>query len=132
MKIDGRCYCGSITYEAEIDPENVELCHCTDCQVFGGSAFRTFAPVDMFKLLSGRPSKYIKTGESGRKHARWFCPDCGTAVYVTVGIEGEPPFWVVVPTARQRNELPPKIQYWVRSAQHWLSDLDALPRVEKE
>jgi hypothetical protein len=32
MKIDGRCHCGYIAYEAEIDPENVLVCHCTDCQ----------------------------------------------------------------------------------------------------
>ena len=41
MKIDGACHCGNITYSAEIDPENVGLCHCTDCQTFSGSAFRT-------------------------------------------------------------------------------------------
>jgi hypothetical protein len=32
MKIDGACHCGYITYVAEIDPDNVGLCHCTDCQ----------------------------------------------------------------------------------------------------
>jgi hypothetical protein len=26
MKIDGRCHCGYITYEAEIDPEKVMVC----------------------------------------------------------------------------------------------------------
>ena len=32
MKVDGRCHCGSSPYEAEIDPEKVAICHCTDCQ----------------------------------------------------------------------------------------------------
>jgi hypothetical protein len=32
MKIDGGCYCGYITYEAEADPERTSICHCTDCQ----------------------------------------------------------------------------------------------------
>ncbi len=32
MKIDGGCRCGAITYEAEIDPDTVFTCHCTDCQ----------------------------------------------------------------------------------------------------
>ena len=44
MKIDGRCHCGFITYEAEIDSEKVMLCHCTDCQTLSGSAFRIVAP----------------------------------------------------------------------------------------
>src|SRR5262245_4627881 len=38
MKVDGRCHCGYITYEAEIDPEKVMICHCTDCQTLTGSA----------------------------------------------------------------------------------------------
>ncbi len=41
MKIDGGCHCGNITYSAEIDPETVGICHCTDCQTLTGSAFRT-------------------------------------------------------------------------------------------
>jgi len=42
MKIDGGCHCGYITYTAEIDPDKVGICHCTDCQTLSGSAF---APV---------------------------------------------------------------------------------------
>lgn len=42
MKIDGRCHCGYITFEAEADPDKAGICHCTDCQSLSGSAFRTF------------------------------------------------------------------------------------------
>jgi hypothetical protein len=42
MKIDGRCRCGNITFEAEVDPATVVICHCTDCQTPSGSAFREF------------------------------------------------------------------------------------------
>src|SRR6266480_1237003 len=61
MKIDGRCHCGYITYEAEIDPEKVVICHCTDCQTLSGSAFRTVALTreNTFKLLSGQPKVYL-------------------------------------------------------------------------
>jgi hypothetical protein len=41
MKIDGRCHCGYITYEADINPEKAMICHCSDCQTLSGSAFRT-------------------------------------------------------------------------------------------
>ena len=44
MKIDGACHCGRISYEAEIDPADVTICHCTDCQTLSGSAFRTVVP----------------------------------------------------------------------------------------
>jgi hypothetical protein len=32
MQLTGGCHCGHITYEAEVDPETVRVCHCTDCQ----------------------------------------------------------------------------------------------------
>ena len=41
MKVEGRCHCGNLKYIAEVDPEKVEVCHCTDCQTLSGSAFRT-------------------------------------------------------------------------------------------
>ena len=65
MKIDGRCHCARITYEAEIDPEKVLICHCGDCQTLTGSTFRTVAltyeDTFKFKLLSG------ELGEAGAK-----------------------------------------------------------------
>ena len=63
MKIDGRCHCGAITYEAEIDPSKVIVCHCADCQTLSGSAFRVSVPAegDSFRFLSGRPTVYVKT-----------------------------------------------------------------------
>jgi hypothetical protein len=45
MKIDGACHCGYIRIEGEADPEKTTVCHCTDCQVGNGSAFRVNVPV---------------------------------------------------------------------------------------
>ena len=60
MKVDGACFCGDLTYEAEIDPETVLLCHCTDCQTLGSGAFRVVVPAiaGTFRLLSGQPTIY--------------------------------------------------------------------------
>ena len=83
MKVDGGCHCGHIRYEAEVDPDKVVICHCTDCQTLSGSAFRTVVPTNegTFKLLSGEPKVYVKTGESGNKRVQTFCPDCGSPIY---------------------------------------------------
>ncbi len=85
MKIDGRCHCGYLKYEAEVDPEQVGICHCLDCQSFSGSAFRGFVPaVDgKFAVLEGDPSRYIKTAASGHQNAMLFCPKCGTHICST-------------------------------------------------
>lgn len=134
MKIDGGCHCGRITYEAEIDPETVGICHCTDCQALSASAFRTVVPAqdDAFTLLSGEPKIYVKTGESGAKRAQAFCPECGSAIYATSVGDGPKVYNIRLGTARQRDRLPPKRQIWARSAQTWLSGIDSLPKIEKQ
>src|SRR5215468_11079544 len=85
MKIDGGCHCGYITYEAEADPKGVGICHCTDCQKLSGSAFRigTRVATDSFRMISGEPTIYVKTAESGAKLAQAFCPRCGSPIYAS-------------------------------------------------
>jgi hypothetical protein len=129
MEIDGACHCGYITYEATVDPERVGICHCTDCQTLSGSAFRTYvlAPKDGFRLLTGQPKVYVKTGESGAKRTQTFCPECGTPIY-SAAPEDPQVFSIRAGTARQRHELVPKSQIWCRSAQTWLKDLESIER----
>ena len=135
MKIDGGCHCGAITYEAEVDPENVFLCHCTDCQTLSGAAYRTVVrtPEAAFKLLTGSPKIYVKTAQSGAKREQAFCPDCGSPLYATsvpgAGADEPRVFGIRVGSVRQRSQLPPKAQYYCRSAQPWVDDITALPKI---
>ena len=134
MKIDGRCHCGYISYEAEIEPEQVVICHCTDCQTLSGSAFRTVALTreNAFRLLSGEPKIYVKTGEGGTKRAQTFCPECGTPIFSSTVGDGPKVYGVRVGTARQRDQLVPKIQLWCRSSQRWLADLRAARQIDTQ
>ena len=128
MKIDGSCHCGNISYVAEIEPQQVMICHCTDCQALSGSAYRTVVPAldDSFKLLSGTPRIYVKTAESGVKRAQAFCPDCGTPIYAGPAEGGPGMLGIRVGTCRQRDQLVPQKQHWSRSAQSWVGDLSAI------
>ncbi len=83
MKIDGHCHCGEITFQAEVDPDALNICHCTDCQTLSGTAFRVNipAPAEHFVLLSGTPKTYVKTAGSGNKRLHAFCGNCGTPIY---------------------------------------------------
>lgn len=134
MKIDGGCHCGFITYEAEADPEQTGICHCTDCQKFSGGAFRVGVPVPEahFRLLSGEPKTYVKTAESGGKRAQVFCPECGTHIYSTSVGDGPKVFRVRAPTARQCSKLVPKRQGWFRSAQPYVTNLASIPAIDKQ
>ena len=133
MKIDGACHCGLITYEAVVDPAQVGICHCTDCQTLSGSAFRTYALTrgDAFRLLTGQPKLYVKTGESGAKRVQAFCPECGTPIYSSAPDDPKV-FSIRAGTARQRDRLVPKRQIWCRSEQAWLNDLGAIERVPEQ
>jgi hypothetical protein len=134
MKINGGCHCGFITFEAEADPEKTSMCHCIDCQMLSGAPFRASVPVQdsAFRLLSGEPKVYLKTGESGNKRAQTFCPHCGSPIYATSVGEGPKVYNIRVGTIRQRNQFVPKRQIWVRSQQPWLGGLSMIPRVEKQ
>jgi len=134
MKIDGGCHCGYITYEAEVDPAQTTVCHCTDCQTLSGSAFRTVvrAPENAFKILSGEPTVYVKTAESGNKRAQAFCPRCGSPIYATSVGDGPKIYGLRAGTARQRDALIPKAQIWARSRQAWVTDIGTFRAADKQ
>ena len=133
MDVTGRCQCGAITYKASVDPEKVTLCHCTDCQIFSGSAYRAAvpAPAQTFKLLSGQPKIYIKTAESGNKRAQAFCANCGSAIYASA-VSDTPFYSLRVGALDQRASLPPRRQIWCQSALSWSASLEGIPQLPRQ
>ena len=134
MKVDGGCHCGNIKFEAEIDPADVGVCHCTDCQQLSGTAFTTyvFAPSAGFRLLSGTPKLYYKTGSSGAKRAQAFCPECGSRIYASAAVDKPERYNLRLGTIRQRHELRPQVQIWCRSALDWVMDLGSVKQVPRQ
>lgn len=130
MKIDGACHCGKIAYEADVDPALVNICHCTDCQILTGSAYRVtvLSRKGAFRLLRGNPRVYLKTAESGAKRRHGFCPDCGTPLYATADEPDPQVYGIRVGTVRQRAVLRPSHMGWCRSAQDWVLNIEALQR----
>ena len=132
MKIDGHCHCGNVSFEAEANPETTTICNCTDCQTMSGAPLRAviITRPGTFLLLSGTPTEYRKTGDSGAIRAQGFCPRCGTALYSTAD-SGEPKAYAVrVGVLRQRNELVPRRQGFVRSQQAWVNDIASIPKFD--
>ena len=133
MKVEGSCHCGQISFEAEIDPAAVRICHCTDCQTLSGSAYRVNvrAPAASFVLRSGTPKAYIKTAENGNKRVHAFCPNCGSPIYSADPHEPKT-YGLRVGTLKQRGELPPTRQIWYRSSQPWVNDIRDVPHIERQ
>lgn len=107
MRIDGGCHCG---------------------------AFRTVVRVagETFKIVSGQPTIYVKTAESGAKRVQGFCPRCGSPIYSTAEGDGPKFYSIRVGTVRQRVALVPKLQIWSRSQLHWVTDLASIPAMETQ
>ncbi len=133
MKVEGRCHCGQMTYEAIVDPEKAGICHCTDCQMLSGSAYRAAlpAPRETFSLRSGQPKIYVKTAESGTKRAHAFCPDCGTPIYSSA-ISDPPWYSLRIGCLQQRAQLRPRKQIWCRSALDWAMNLQGIERFDRQ
>lgn len=127
MRVDGACHCGQISFTAEVDPANVMVCHCADCQVMSGSPFRAVVPAAIEDFaLRGEPRRYVKVAASGNRRAQAFCPDCGTPLFATAP---ENATSVIIRTGclAQRAELVPQVQIWTHSALPWVGAVPQLP-----
>jgi hypothetical protein len=134
MKVHGRCHCGAIRYEAEVDPATATICHCTDCQMLTGSAYRANvpAPAASFVLRFGTPKTYVKTtAESGTRRLHAFCPECGTPVY-SCAVADPPSYSLRIGCLDERSELAPRRRIWARSSLPWSMDIGTIPAVERQ
>ena len=127
MKIEGSCHCGAVSFTAEVDPERVAVCHCTDCQVLSGAPFRVVVGASIDSLVvHGQTKSYVKVAQSGNPRAQVFCPACGTPLWSTAP-ENPVAVMIRVGCVKQRAQLKPSVQVWQHSAAPWLSQLAAVP-----
>lgn len=123
MQVHGQCHCGAVQLTAEVQPSRVFVCHCTDCQVLTGSAFRVVAPVVPGSLrVQGATKDYARTADSGAVRWQHFCPECGTPLYAGTQ-DGAGLATVRVGVLRERALLTPSAQLWRRSALPWVDGL---------
>ena len=129
MNIDGRCHCGAVSYEADIDPEEVSICHCTDCQTLTGSPYRVtvICSAGQIRMTGKSPRIYAKKGDNGRTRFQHFCADCGSPLFASGEGDQQDDWGIRWGSIRQRDRLKPARQIWCRSAVAWINDLDGLP-----
>lgn len=130
---EGGCLCGAVRYRASGPPVRTTVCHCTFCQRVSGSAFGlwvTYLKQDV--AITGQFSTYEhRSDESGRWIKMEFCPRCGTSIGATferslelrsqLGGTFDDTSWIGITR-----------HIWTRSAQHWVSIPEDLPRFEKQ
>lgn len=134
MKVDGSCHCGRVTYRAEIDPEKVGMCNCTDCQKLSGTAFQTLAlvPEEKLEFTGEQPKTYKKTGDSGNVRVQGFCGHCGSPIYATSADDSPKVYALRLGSMNQRQSLQPKFQLWHRSAFPWVAQVSEIPAKDQQ
>lgn len=106
MHVDGRCLCGGLQYEAEVDPASG------------------------FRFIRGEPKTFVKVADSGNRRVLAFCPTCGTSINSRLEDGKEGYFGLRIGSLRQRDQLLPRTQCWRRSAQRWVDRIKELPASE--
>lgn len=134
MNVHGACHCGSVAFEAVVDPARVLICHCNACQVLTGTAYRVTVPAAAaeFRLLRGEPRVYVKVADSGNRRAMAFCASCGSSLYSHAATESPQSYGLRVGCLAERASLVPRKRIWCQTALGWSMDLRDIPGVERE
>ena len=73
----GRCLCGAITYEADLNGSHFHACHCDRCRRWGGGpAFAT--PSEAIRIEG---EENLAVYSSSKHGERGFCAACGTHLF---------------------------------------------------
>jgi hypothetical protein len=74
MKYQGSCHCKAVQYEVDMEIKQVMSCNCSICSKKGH--LLAFAPMEQFKLLSGKDhlTEYLFNKKSIH---HLFCKTCG-------------------------------------------------------
>ena len=87
--VDG-CLCGDIRYQIEGDPLFVSQCCCKDCQKATGTGHTTIIGIHKSQLaMTGEPTTFTNTGDTGGKVTRHFCGRCAGRLYTSGDTPGD-------------------------------------------
>lgn len=116
------CQCGRLSVDlAGRTPALVVACHCVDCQRRSGSPFGVLAyyPADQL-ATNGEAKRFERPAASGGAVETFFCPECGSTVYVKVS--GHPTLLgIAVGAIADPSFQAPHISVWEQSMHRWVT-----------
>ena len=117
--LEGGCLCGAIRYRAETDQTMHYLCHCSDCQRYGGVPFHAGIVVAATALqINGTPKTWTKAADSGRTIARHFCGECGGHLLTSPWPEPGR-YSIKAGTLDNPDQFQPRHEIWTQSKLPW-------------
>lgn len=126
--LTGGCLCGEIAFRLDYEPGDVaDICFCRECRKASGAANLPWVqvPPARFTLIKGEPRAYASSPQA----LRWFCGDCGGALYMT-DHEGRS-VGVTLGSLDEPESIRPTTQGWVCERVSWQALDAALPAFEK-
>ncbi len=119
-KLTGGCLCGAVRYVAHASETLHYVCHCSDCQKYGGGAYHAAIVVAAEEIeLTGKPRVYTKKADSARTIARYFCGECGGHLFTSPWPEATR-FSLKAGTLDDPEMYNPKHEIWRQSTVHWV------------
>ena len=119
-RMKATCQCGQLSVTAPGPSRLVIVCHCSYCQRRSGSPFGTLAYYPREKLtITGQASRFERPTASGGITETFFCPTCGSTMYVRVGKQ---PAMLGIPVGAFANpQYPaPMLSAWEQSKHDWV------------
>jgi hypothetical protein len=88
--MEAQCQCGQLRVEYPGETPAVVACHCLACQRRTGAPFAVLAyyPADHL-TITGEAARFSRTADSGNEFDSFFCPACGSTVYVRASARPE-------------------------------------------
>ena len=126
MKYPGRCHCGAVSFEVELDDHIVvHECNCSICQMIGFQ--HAIVPASKFHLLSGEDAITTYTFNTGvAKHT--FCKHCGVKPFYIP--RSNPDGFSI--NLRCLEERPPQVELQPLDGQNWEQHAGELAALSRE
>ena len=123
--LKGSCLCGDVEYEVADEFRYAANCHCSQCRRATGAAFKSFAGIEIGKLLVTKGADALMTYGDDNAHDV-HCRRCGSMLYSVVR-EGAYAH-VSLGTLMDTPGIRPSEHIFVGSKASWFTITDDLPQ----
>ena len=124
----GKCTCGAVRYEFDVEPLVVHCCHCTWCQTETGSGFAINIVLETENLrVTGETRATDRpTASEGGVQGVHACPKCDTVLWSHYGM-GPKIAFLRGGTLDRPDAVPPTVHIYTSTKLDWIKLPDNIP-----
>lgn len=80
-RVNGSCFCGAITFSADLPSKWCAHCHCSMCRKAHGAGYVTWAGFEQDQVDIGSGTDQLAWYDSSPGAQRGFCRQCGSTMF---------------------------------------------------